>query len=192
VRVQTSQSVGRRYTECRLQRLAEDVLLADLDPAVVEFTPNFDGSCEEPSVLPARLPQLLINGSQARFVQYFLPGAVHRHSCSRHASVVGACQCRRFLLWRRRLSLRTQGLLFRPKRVFRMQGIAVGIATKVPPHNLSEVVSAMKALISNPNASDEALHEHVLGPDFPTGGLLLSGPGVKSTCAFLPASAWVA
>ena len=64
-----------------------------------------------------------------------------------------------------------------------MQGIAVGIATKIPPHNLSEVVSAMKAFIDNPDISDASLHEHVLGPDFPTGGLLLSGPGVLSTCA---------
>ena len=95
-----------------------------MDPAVVDFTPNFDGSCSEPSVLPARIPQLLLNGSQ---------------------------------------------------------GIAVGIATKIPPHNLSEVLSAMKALIADPETSDEALHEHVLGPDFPTGGLLIAGPGVKST-----------
>ena len=59
----------------------------------------------------------------------------------------------------------------------------MGIATRIPPHNLSEVVSAAKALISNPSTSNEALHEHVLGPDFPTGGLLLAGPGIKSTYA---------
>ena len=53
-----------RYTECRLQRLAQEALLLDLDPAIVDFVPNFDGSCDEPTVLPARVPQLLVNGSQ--------------------------------------------------------------------------------------------------------------------------------
>lgn len=114
----------RRYTECRLQRLSQEALLADLDPAVVDFTDNFDGSCTEPAVLPARIPQLLVNGSQ---------------------------------------------------------GIAVGIATKIPPHNLTEVVDAMKALIADSELSNEALHAYVPGPDFPTGGLLLAGPGILST-----------
>jgi DNA gyrase subunit A len=112
-----------RYTECRLKRLSQEVLLADLDPAVVDFTPNFDGSCGEPSVLPARIPQLLVNGSQ---------------------------------------------------------GIAVGIATKIPPHNLIEVVAAMKALIEDPSLSSKALHAYMPGPDFPTGGMLLSGPGIEN------------
>jgi DNA gyrase subunit A len=107
-----------------LHQLAEDMLLQDLDESVVDFTENFDGSCSEPSVLPARIPQLLVNGSQ---------------------------------------------------------GIAVGIATKIPPHNLREVVSACLALIKKPSMSDRELMEHVLGPDFPTGGILLSGPGIEST-----------
>jgi DNA gyrase subunit A len=94
-----------------------------LHPSVVPFTPNFDGSCEEPSVLPCRIPHLLVNGSQ---------------------------------------------------------GIAVGIATKIPPHNLREVVEATKALIRDPTLSDDALCEFVPGPDFPTGGILLSTPGVRS------------
>lgn len=113
-----------RYTECRLQKLAEDMLLQDLDPAIVDFVDNFDGSCQEPTVLPARVPQLLVNGSQ---------------------------------------------------------GIAVGIATKVPPHNLKEVVTALQAYIADPSISDKDLQKIVKGPDFPTGAILLSTPGIKST-----------
>jgi DNA gyrase subunit A len=116
-------TLPHRYTECRLKQLAQDVLLADLHPSIVSFTPNFDGSCEEPSVLPSRIPLLLVNGSQ---------------------------------------------------------GIAVGIATRIPPHNLVEVVEALKALIQDPNLSNEQLHEFVLGPDFPTGGIILGGPGIRS------------
>lgn len=115
-----------RYTECRLQRLAGDALLADLHPSVVAFTPNFDGSCEEPSVLPARIPQLLLNGSV---------------------------------------------------------GIAVGMATKIPPHNLRELVTAVKALVATPGMSHEALHRLVPGPDFPTGGTLVRGPGISAAYA---------
>lgn len=115
--------VGYRYTECRLKRLSEDLFLRDLDGAIVPFADNFDGSCKEPSVLPARLPQLLINGSQ---------------------------------------------------------GIAVGIATKIPPHNLGEIAHALIAFISDPSISDDALLRLVPGPDFPTGGLLLPGPGRAS------------
>jgi DNA gyrase subunit A len=113
-----------RYTECRLTKLAEHMLLKDLDPAIVNFADNFDGSCQEPTVLPARVPQLLVNGSQ---------------------------------------------------------GIAVGIATKVPPHNLREVVAALKAFISDPTISDKELHKIVQGPDFPTGATLLSTPGIEAT-----------
>lgn len=97
--------------------------MRELDPGIVEFTENFDASCTEPSVLPARLPQLLINGSQ---------------------------------------------------------GIAVGIATKIPPHNLREVAAAFIAYVSDPSISDEALLRYVPGPDFPTGALLLPGPGIEA------------
>lgn len=100
------------------------MLLKDLDPSIVKFTDNFDGSCQEPSVLPARIPQLLVNGSQ---------------------------------------------------------GIAVGIATKVPPHNLREVVAALQAYIANPSITDSELQKFVQGPDFPTGAILLSTPGIQST-----------
>lgn len=113
-----------RYTECRLQRLAEDMLLKDLDPDIVDFADNFDGSCQEPTVLPARVPQLLVNGSQ---------------------------------------------------------GIAVGIATKIPPHNLREVVEALQAFLSDPAISDGDLQDIVRGPDFPTGATLLSTAGIEST-----------
>ena len=113
-----------RYTECRLQRLAEDMLLKDLDPAIVQFADNFDGSCQEPTVLPTRVPHLLVNGSQ---------------------------------------------------------GIAVGIATKVPPHNLKEVVAALQAFLSNPAISDTELQKIVPGPDFPTGATLLATAGIQST-----------
>lgn len=119
-------SYACRYTECRLRQLSEDLFLRDLDSEIVPFEDNFDGSCQEPSVLPARLPQLLINGSQ---------------------------------------------------------GIAVGIATKIPPHNLREVAAALIAYISDPSISDDALLELVPGPDFPTGALLLPGPGIAGAYA---------
>jgi DNA gyrase subunit A len=100
------------------------MLLKDLDPAIVDFADNFDGSCQEPTVLPARIPQLLVNGSQ---------------------------------------------------------GIAVGIATKVPPHNLREVVAALQAFIADPSISNEDLQQIVVGPDFPTGATLLRTPGIECT-----------
>jgi DNA gyrase subunit A len=101
-----------RYTECRLRPLAEE-LLADIDKNTVNMRPNFDESLMEPVVLPARVPNLLVNGST---------------------------------------------------------GIAVGMATNIPPHNLSEVIDGTIALIENPEASVEELCTHITGPDFPTGG----------------------
>jgi DNA gyrase subunit A len=101
-----------RYTECRLQAYANDTMLADLDTNTVNFVQNFDASVMEPTVLPSRVPNLLVNGTS---------------------------------------------------------GIAVGIATKIPPHNMAEVVAGLKALIRNPNITVAELMKHVPGPDFPTG-----------------------
>ncbi len=103
-----------RYTECRLHPLAEE-MLADIDKNTVDMQPNFDESLLEPTVLPSRLPNLLVNGST---------------------------------------------------------GIAVGMATNIPPHNLGEVVDALVELIDNPDADDDALMRHIRGPDFPTGGIV--------------------
>jgi DNA gyrase subunit A len=103
-----------RYTECRLRPLAEE-MLADIEKNTVDMRPNFDESLLEPSVLPARVPNLLVNGST---------------------------------------------------------GIAVGMATNIPPHNLSEVIDGTIHLIDNPEASAEDLCEFVKGPDFPTGGMV--------------------
>ena len=103
-----------RYTESRLTELAEE-LLADIDKETVEFVPNFDDSTSEPSVLPTRVPNLLVNGAS---------------------------------------------------------GIAVGMATNVPPHNLGEICDALIALIENPGLSIAELMEFVPGPDFPTGGFI--------------------
>jgi DNA gyrase subunit A len=101
-----------RYTECRLRPLAEE-MLADIDKGTVDMRPNFDESLMEPSVLPARIPNLLVNGST---------------------------------------------------------GIAVGMATNIPPHNLGEVIDGTILLIDNPEATIDELHELIKGPDFPTGG----------------------
>ncbi len=110
-----------RYTESRLARLA-DFLLADIDKETVEWGPNFDDSTEEPLVLPARFPNLLVNGSA---------------------------------------------------------GIAVGMATNVPPHNLREVVGAAIHLVQNPKATVSDLMKLVPGPDFPTAGIILGRDGIK-------------
>ena len=110
-----------RYTECRLTRLAER-LLADIDKDTVDFIPNFDGSQTEPEVLPAQIPNLLINGSD---------------------------------------------------------GIAVGMATNIPPHNLGEVCDGLLALIENPDLSLEKILDIIPGPDFPTGGQLLGRQAVR-------------
>jgi len=110
-----------RYTECRLERIAAD-MLADIDMETVDFVPNYDGKEQEPVTLPTRLPNLLVNGSS---------------------------------------------------------GIAVGMATNIPPHNLSEVVDACQALLSNPAISIDELIEIVPAPDFPTAGIIYGVSGVK-------------
>jgi len=114
-----------RYTEIRMQRLAHQ-MLEDLDKETVDFVPNYDESLVEPSVLPARLPNLLINGSA---------------------------------------------------------GIAVGMATNIPPHNLSETVDALQALIDNPQITCEELMRHIPGPDFPTGGIIYGKGGIRDAYA---------
>ncbi|WP_320666693.1 DNA topoisomerase (ATP-hydrolyzing) [Prochlorococcus sp. MIT 1307] len=113
-----------RYTETRLASIAHQALLNEIGSKTVDFTPNFDGSQQEPSVLPAQLPFLLLNG------------------CS---------------------------------------GIAVGMATSIPPHNLNEIINGVIALIKNPQLSDEQLLKIIPGPDFPTGGEVLLGTGVRET-----------
>ena len=110
-----------RYTEARLARLAMEAL-ADIDKETVEFIPNFDNQTTEPSVLPGKLPQLLVNGSS---------------------------------------------------------GIAVGMATNIPPHNLGEICEAIAAVIDDPEIDDMALFEIVPGPDFPTAGILMGKEMVK-------------
>ncbi len=115
-----------RYTEARLHKMAEE-MLADLDKDTVDFTDNFDGSLKEPTVLPARLPNLLLNGSS---------------------------------------------------------GIAVGMATNIPPHNLKEIASAVIYLINNYDTIDEIpvefLMKFVPGPDFPTGGIIVGTEGIEA------------
>ncbi|KAJ4869841.1 hypothetical protein Rs2_25044 [Raphanus sativus] len=114
-------AAAMRYTECRLDPLAEAVLLADIDQDTVDFVPNFDNSQKEPAVLPARLPALLLNGAS---------------------------------------------------------GIAVGMATNIPPHNLGELVDVLCALIHNPEATLQELLEYMPAPDFPTGGTIMGNLGV--------------
>lgn len=110
-----------RYTEARLAAVAEP-LLADLDRDTVDWSPNFDGRLLEPTVLPARIPNLLVNGSS---------------------------------------------------------GIAVGMSTNIPPHNLREVAAAFRHLAADPDCSTEALMAHVPGPDFPTGGFIVGTAGIR-------------
>jgi len=114
-----------RYTEARLARIADEMLL-DIDKETIDFIPNFDDSLKEPSVLPARLPTLLVNGSS---------------------------------------------------------GIAVGMATNIPPHNLTEICDAINYLIENPEASVEELMKFVKGPDFPTAGIICGVEGIKNAYA---------
>src|SRR6187402_314975 len=114
-----------RYTECRLQKIAGE-LLADIDMETVDFVPNYDGKEMEPSVLPARFPNLLVNGSS---------------------------------------------------------GIAVGMATNIPPHNLGEVISAALALLKDSTIDIEELTEIVPGPDFPTGALLIGKQNARAALA---------
>ena len=110
-----------RYTECRLDRIAGE-LLADIEKETVDFTPNYDGKEREPATLPTRVPNLLVNGSS---------------------------------------------------------GIAVGMATNIPPHNLSEVVDACQALLKKPDSSIEELIKHMPAPDFPTAGIIYGVSGVR-------------
>ncbi len=109
-----------RYTECRMERIAGE-LLADIEMETVDFVPNYDESTFEPTVLPTRIPNLIVNGSS---------------------------------------------------------GIAVGMATNIPPHNLTEVVNATIELVKNPNAGLAEVLKHVQGPDFPTGGFLYGKSGI--------------
>jgi DNA gyrase subunit A len=114
-----------RYTEAKLARIADEMLV-DIDKDTVDFVPNFDDSLEEPSVLPAKLPNLLINGSS---------------------------------------------------------GIAVGMATNIPPHNLTEVCEAISYLIENPEAEIEDLMKFIKGPDFPTAGIIRGQEGIENAYA---------
>jgi DNA gyrase subunit A len=111
-----------RYTECRLQTLTTNAMLRDIESETVDFGDNFDGSQQEPLVLPARIPQLLLNGSS---------------------------------------------------------GIAVGMATNIPPHNLGELLNGVVAMIQNPEITDLELMQHIPGPDFPTGGQILGTRGIR-------------
>ena len=110
-------AAAMRYTEARLQKVSEEVLLADLDKDIVDFIPNFDETEKEPNVLPARIPHLLINGAE---------------------------------------------------------GIAVGMSTSIPPHNLGETIDAMKAYMKNPKLTVEDLLQIMPGPDSPTGGIVVN------------------
>ena len=109
-----------RYTECRMERIAEE-MMADIEMETVDMMANFDETTDEPTVLPTRIPTLIVNGSN---------------------------------------------------------GIAVGMATNIPPHNLTEVVNAAIALVKNPNAGLAEVLKHVQGPDFPTGGFLYGKAGI--------------
>jgi len=113
-----------RYTESRLQSLTDESLLEDIESETVDFADNFDGSQQEPTVLPARIPQLLLNGSS---------------------------------------------------------GIAVGMATNIPPHNLGELINGLKSIIKNTEIEDRELFEIIKGPDFPTGGQILGRDGIRET-----------
>ena len=114
-----------RYTEARMARMA-NLMLEDIDKDTVDFVPNFDDTTKEPEVLPARIPNLLINGSQ---------------------------------------------------------GIAVGMATNIPPHNLSEVINAAEYLIDHPDCNVLELMNFIQGPDFPTGGIIMGRSGIRAAYA---------
>ena len=118
-------AAAMRYTEARMHKITTS-MLADIDCETVDFTPNFDGSLEEPSVLPVRLPMLLLNG---------------------------------------------------------VSGIAVGMATNIPPHNLCEIVDGTIALINNPDITVEGLMEHIKGPDFPTAATIVGLSDIKQAYA---------
>ncbi len=114
-------AAAMRYTECRLARIATE-MLRDIDAETVDWTPNYDESREEPKVLPSRFPNLLVNGSS---------------------------------------------------------GIAVGMATNIPPHNLRETIAATVALIDDPTLTSIDLMRYIKGPDFPTGGLIMGSAGIR-------------
>src|SRR6201994_1292910 len=114
-------AAAMRYTEAKLARIATE-MLRDLDMDTVDFTPNYDGKKQEPLVLPARFPNLLVNGSS---------------------------------------------------------GIAVGMATNIPPHNLREVIAATIAYIDDPDTEVDGLMKHIKGPDFPTAGTILGREGIR-------------
>ncbi len=114
-----------RYTESRMNRLSLS-MLDDIDKETVDFAPNYDNRLEEPTVLPVRFPQLLVNGSS---------------------------------------------------------GIAVGMATEIPPHNLGEVIDGMCCLIDNPEAELQEICQYIKGPDFPTGGLIMGRSGIRAAYA---------
>ncbi|MDR2551278.1 MAG: DNA gyrase subunit A [Desulfobulbus sp.] len=114
-------AAAMRYTEARMTRLDQE-LVADLDKETVDFVPNYDNSLQEPSVLPSKIPNILINGSE---------------------------------------------------------GIAVGMATKIPPHNLTEVIDGLIALVDNPEITVHQLMETITGPDFPTGGFICGRAGIR-------------
>ena len=110
-------AAAMRYTEARLQKITQEAFLADLDKDVVDFVPNFDETEKEPAVLPVKIPNLLVNGSE---------------------------------------------------------GIAVGMVTSTPPHNLGEVIDGVIAYIKNPDINTEQMMQYVKGPDFPTGGIVVN------------------
>ncbi|NLZ16849.1 MAG: DNA gyrase subunit A [Desulfobulbaceae bacterium] len=114
-------AAAMRYTEARMTKLVQE-LVSDLDKETVDFTPNYDNSLQEPAVLPSRVPNILINGSE---------------------------------------------------------GIAVGMATKIPPHNLTEVINGLIALVDNPDITVHELMEYITGPDFPTGGFICGRAGIR-------------
>ncbi|MFC1656895.1 DNA gyrase subunit A, partial [Patescibacteria group bacterium] len=116
---------AHRYTEAKLSKLSEEIL-TDIEKDTVGFTDNYDGTRKEPKVLPARLPNLLLNGTL---------------------------------------------------------GIAVGMATNIPPHNLNEIADAITTLIKNPEATTEDLMQHIQGPDFPTGGSIYNNEEIKNAYA---------
>ena len=110
-----------RYTEIRMSKIAHE-LLTDIDKETVNFGPNYDGSENEPLIMPTKIPNLLINGSS---------------------------------------------------------GIAVGMATNIPPHNLTEVINGLQALLKDPELTIDDLIEHIPGPDFPTAGIIHGIAGVR-------------
>ncbi len=114
-------AAAMRYTEARMTKLDQE-LVADLEKETVDFVPNYDNSLQEPSVLPSKIPNILINGSE---------------------------------------------------------GIAVGMATKIPPHNLTEVINGLLALVDNPEITVHQLMEIITGPDFPTGGFICGRAGIR-------------